>query len=145
LEFNLTPPTVSSAFSLVASSRLFSLVLREISFKLSICFYLGCFRLNFDVLMISSIATEFHKCWIRSTPVTFRDSLKESEEASVFGVRSFFYGSFYFAGQEGGSWLSALLLASPAVTALITSISSSSSSFTAFNMNVEEPSSLCNC
>ena len=63
LEFNLTPPTVSIAFSLVASSRLFSLVLREISFKLCLCFYLGCFRLNFDVLMISSIATEFHKCW----------------------------------------------------------------------------------
>ena len=63
----------------------------------------------------------------------------------IMGVRSFFYGSFYFAGQEGGSWSSALLLASPAVTALITSISSSSSSFTAFNMNVEEPSSLCNC
>ena len=60
------------------------------------------------------------------------------------GVRSFFYGSFYFAGQEGGSWSSALLLDSPAVKALITSISSSSS-FTAFNMNVEEPSSLCNC
>ena len=58
------------------------------------------------------------------------------------GVRSFFYGSFYFAGQEGGSWSSALMLASPAVTALIHSISSS---FTAFNMNVEEPSSLCNC
>jgi hypothetical protein len=41
--------------------------------------------------------------------------------------------SFYIAGQEGGSWSSALLMASPAVTALIISISSSSSSFTAFN------------